>query len=535
MSELDEGIGGIGTLDESYKVFKAMSDEVDAIDTVTTILHVDGNRIDLYTEEGSRGYPFKTIQAAIDAASSPALIKIAPGSYNEQLTLKSGVSLWAKRNTVNITYDSGDVITRPDGVSSLWIYGLQVTVTGNAGKAAYKDLGTSGYIQIHHCYFGAQGATDFAIHAIAANNLWMWRTDCDGAVKLDTVVGNTLDKCQIVAVNQAGVPALHILNSTSVIYMHSTISHAHADAGSDALKIDGGSGHQIALGNCISTNQKACYVTGAASNITLAMTGFVGGAKDLDLDAGCSILFGSNMYNLANCDIDATITYIQPLDLRHNITQAAGTTTANPLDDIILAIPAGANMDIDLPAAASVPGKEYTITHYPGGTAHSVIVDPSGAETINGKADFELPNPYDMVKIKSVSAQWIVISSEPVRGQYTFIVDGVLAVADDQCPYLVVLQDCYLEEAYARVKTAPTGQALTIQIERSDDNEATWDEVVAPADFQIAAAAKFGSTTTMQLTKLNKNDILRFNIDQIGSVIAGADLSAFLRMIPMGA
>jgi hypothetical protein len=51
---------------------------------VTTILHVDGNRADTYTENGSRYRPFKTIGAAVTAGNAltvPFSIDIAPGSY----------------------------------------------------------------------------------------------------------------------------------------------------------------------------------------------------------------------------------------------------------------------------------------------------------------------------------------------------------------------------------------------------------------------------------------------------------------------
>ena len=121
------------------------------------------------------------------------------------------------------------------------------------------------------------------------------------------------------------------------------------------------------------------------------------------------------------------------------------------------------------------------------------------------------------------------VRSLPRIGQYTFIVDGELAVGDDQTPYLVALEDSIVYEAHARVKTAPTGAALTIQIQRSDDNEGTWDEVVAAADFQIAIGAKFDDVTGLSFV-LNKNDIIRLNIPQVGSTVAGSDLSVFLRV-----
>jgi hypothetical protein len=59
----------------------------------STMIYVDGNRADVYTENGSYVYPYKTISAAITAASSGDTIYIYPDTYTEDLTLKPGVNL----------------------------------------------------------------------------------------------------------------------------------------------------------------------------------------------------------------------------------------------------------------------------------------------------------------------------------------------------------------------------------------------------------------------------------------------------------
>ena len=59
----------------------------------TKILYVDGNRVDSYSQDGSIVYPYKTIQAAITAAIAPATVVIAPATYIEDLTMKTGVSV----------------------------------------------------------------------------------------------------------------------------------------------------------------------------------------------------------------------------------------------------------------------------------------------------------------------------------------------------------------------------------------------------------------------------------------------------------
>jgi len=69
---------------------------------IARFIYADGERSDLYTENGSRAKPFKTVQAAITYAennmspstNNPVVIRVMPGIYTESLTIKkSGVHL----------------------------------------------------------------------------------------------------------------------------------------------------------------------------------------------------------------------------------------------------------------------------------------------------------------------------------------------------------------------------------------------------------------------------------------------------------
>lgn len=85
----------------------------------TTVFEVDGNRVDVYTPNGSDAAPFKTIGAAAAVAVSPATIRVSPksGGYTEDVTLSAGVSLegWSS-NAVGIV---GNVVTTAGGNTSL--------------------------------------------------------------------------------------------------------------------------------------------------------------------------------------------------------------------------------------------------------------------------------------------------------------------------------------------------------------------------------------------------------------------------------
>lgn len=82
------------------------------------------------------------------------------------------------------------------------------------------------------------------------------------------------------------------------------------------------------------------------------------------------------------------------------------------------------------------------------------------------------------------------------------------------------------------VATAPTGAAVIVDIERSTDNGANWVTIFTNQANrpQIAAGAKVGNTTTIDIPAATANSHLyRAVIEQVGSTIAGADLSVMVR------
>ena len=79
---------------------------------ITTTIYIDGNRIDTYTADGSISKPFKTISAAIAAATGNVgyCINIAPGTYSEA----SAVTF---PNVPIVLYGNGAYVTFSGGVT----------------------------------------------------------------------------------------------------------------------------------------------------------------------------------------------------------------------------------------------------------------------------------------------------------------------------------------------------------------------------------------------------------------------------------
>ena len=78
--------------------------------------------------------------------------------------------------------------------------------------------------------------------------------------------------------------------------------------------------------------------------------------------------------------------------------------------------------------------------------------------------------------------------------------------------------------------TGPTGAALVVNILKSSNQGTTWTSLWASsANYpQIAASAVSGSTATFTTTTFTAGDILRLDVTQVGSTIAGNNVTVTL-------
>jgi hypothetical protein len=86
------------------------------------------------------------------------------------------------------------------------------------------------------------------------------------------------------------------------------------------------------------------------------------------------------------------------------------TTTGNVVsgDYLIVANAAGGAITMTLPPAALVPGRIYTFKRINSG-ANAVVIDPSGAETIDGAATYTLSAQWNSVTIMNNGIAWFII------------------------------------------------------------------------------------------------------------------------------
>lgn len=122
--------------------------------------------------------------------------------------------------------------------------------------------------------------------------------------------------------------------------------------------------------------------------------------------------------------------------------------------------------------------------------------------------------------------------SKAIPKALVFTVTGTVTTGTSVAPLLLSTGSLTISKVYVNVKTAPTGQVLKIDIDKSDDNGSNWTSIwnTTPANrAEIAAGSTAGTETSFDTTALTEGDLLRLNIDQVGSTVAGADLTVTVK------
>lgn len=96
------------------------------------------------------------------------------------------------------------------------------------------------------------------------------------------------------------------------------------------------------------------------------------------------------------------------------------------------------------------------------------------------------------------------------------------SVADDISWNPIIPQAMTATKIYAYARTAPTGANLIMRISKSDGT--------VVGSVTIAAGDTTGSSTTFTTPSLADGDVLRLDCTQIGSTVAGSNISIILKV-----
>jgi hypothetical protein len=115
---------------------------------------------------------------------------------------------------------------------------------------------------------------------------------------------------------------------------------------------------------------------------------------------------------------DAWVKYFEdPVGQIATVNFAASPYTATSLNRWLAVDTSGGNVTINLPAVASNSGVQFLIAKTTSDT-NSVVIDPSGDETIGGAATKTLYLQDDFVVIKQMNSRWVIVA-ERVNGHFT--------------------------------------------------------------------------------------------------------------------
>lgn len=130
-------------------------------------------------------------------------------------------------------------------------------------------------------------------------------------------------------------------------------------------------------------------------------------------------------------------------------------------------------------------------------------------------------------QISSTDKRAWIAERAPVRGAFVWTVGGTVTVAANASHLLrctvpdgVVPENCTLD-----VKTAPTGQSLICDVKSG--GVSLFSTAARPT---IVSSATTGSTATFSTALILTDSLLTFEVAQVGSTVAGADLTVSLRV-----
>ena len=106
-----------------------------------------------------------------------------------------------------------------------------------------------------------------------------------------------------------------------------------------------------------------------------------------------------------------------------------------------------------------------------------------------------------------------------------FCVPGTLSTGTNKAPSVLADEAMTIDKVYVYARTAPTGASLIVDVNKNGTTIFT-TQSNRP---EIAISANTDESGAPEVNSLAKNDRLDVDIDQVGSTVAGADLTVMVR------
>lgn len=147
---------------------------------------------------------------------------------------------------------------------------------------------------------------------------------------------------------------------------------------------------------------------------------------------------------------------------------------------------------------------------------------PDGSTSLdsNAKGRLWVDEDNDKMYVYDGSGTWNPVTS--IASFFTFSIQGIVYEATDVVPHLPIPSNLEVTSVYIRVREAPDGSALRVNIKKNG-SDSIFD---SPGYVEIPDGDYSGNTSNMDETNssLSEGDYLTVDIDQVGSDDHGSDL-----------
>lgn len=122
--------------------------------------------------------------------------------------------------------------------------------------------------------------------------------------------------------------------------------------------------------------------------------------------------------------------------------------------------------------------------------------------------------------------EWVTITT-PMCPTFILALGEAITVGANKTNILIAPVDCIIQKVFAVAKTGPTGADLIFDINLNGST--IWS--TQSNRLKIVAGGTTGNTTTFNTTAIAAGDQLTIDVDQVGSTIAGQDVTVSLLVL----
>lgn len=381
------------------------------------IIYVDKNRSDSYTANGSILYPYKGIQAAINASTSGTVIKIAPGSYLENITLIAGIYLVADTKTaVSIVGKLTVDYTGTSIIHNIILSAFASTIIDFVGAGSQK-------LWLKNCNINQTGATvNHAINLINSNSNSELQIFGDIVNVANTSSGNRAIYSSALYQGSVGIEKTCIriadnIDNVAVELNGSTKYYHTQEEIKGTVIVNTLATCTLSLIGLYSTTQPVLTTNSAGATVvnscavSTAVSPAIAGAGIIASVGVVYINIGMGMAATLNGGYGSAILNASSLSLNGSLGTAITTVTANATlreEHSTVLCNHATSLVIRPPQASTCTGRVYNVVNI--SPTGNVVIDPYVAELINGLSTYTIYNKYEGVVIQSNGTGWNIIS-----------------------------------------------------------------------------------------------------------------------------